>query len=388
MDCLETDEQRLIREAIVRLCRDFPDEYWEERDRLGEFPREFYDSVAAAGWIGTAIPERWGGSGRGIREAAILLEEIAASGAAMNGASPIHLSMFGIHPLVRHGSDAMREKYLPDVASGALQVAFGVTEPDAGTDTTSIRTFARREGERYLVRGRKVWTTKATHCQRVVLLVRTTPRDQVKRRTDGMTLLFAELQRPEVSISPIPKLGRNAVSTCEVVYEDLPVALSDRIGEEGRGFYHLLDGLNAERILVAAEAIGIGRAALRRAVGYANEREVFGRAIGKNQGIAFPLAEARTRLEAAALMVAKAAWLLDHDHPCGKEANMAKWLAAEAGFNAADVALQTHGGYGYAREYHVERYWREARLMKLAPITQEMILNYVAEHVLGLPRSY
>ncbi len=388
MDCLETDEQRLIREAIARLCRDFPDEYWEERDRLGEFPREFYDSVAAAGWIGTAIPERWGGSGRGIREAAILLEEIAASGAAMNGASPIHLSMFGIHPLVRHGSDAMREKYLPDVASGALQVAFGVTEPDAGTDTTSIRTFARREGARYLVRGRKVWTTKATHCQRVVLLVRTTPRDQVKRRTDGMTLLFAELQRPEVSISPIPKLGRNAVSTCEVVYEDLPVALSDRIGEEGRGFYHLLDGLNAERILVAAEAIGIGRAALRRAVNYASEREVFGRAIGKNQGIAFPLAEARTRLEAAALMVAKAAWLLDHDHPCGKEANMAKWLAAEAGFSAADVALQTHGGYGYAREYHVERYWREARLMKLAPITQEMILNYVAEHVLGLPRSY
>ncbi len=388
MDYLETGEQRLIRESIARLCQNFPDEYWEERDRLGEFPREFYDAVAAAGWIGTAIPERWGGSGRGIREAAILLEEIAASGAAMNGASPIHLSMFGIHPLVRHGSDAMREKYLPEVASGALQVAFGVTEPDAGTDTTSIRTFARREGGRYLVRGRKVWTTKATHCQRVVLLVRTTPRDRVKRRTDGMTLLFAELQRPEVSISPISKLGRNAVSTCEVVYEDLPVSLSDRIGEEGRGFYHLLDGLNAERIVVAAEAIGIGRAALRRAVDYASEREVFGRAIGKNQGIAFPLAEARTRLEAAALMVAKAAWLLDHDHPCGKEANMAKWLAAEAGFNAADVALQTHGGYGYAREYHVERYWREARLVKLAPITQEMILNYVAEHVLGLPRSY
>ena len=203
-----------------------------------------------------------------------------------------------------------------------------------------------------------------------------------------MTLLFAELQRPEVSISPIPKLGRNAVTTCEVVYDDLPVAVSDRIGEEGKGFYHLLDGLNAERILVAAEAVGIGRAALRRAVDYANERIVFDRPIGKNQGIAFPLAQARTQLEAAALMVAKAAWLIDHDKPCGKEANMAKWLAAEAGFNAADVALQTHGGFGYAREYHVERYWREARLMKLAPITQEMILNYVAEHVLGLPRSY
>ncbi len=388
MDFVETEEQRMIRESVANLCSRFPDEYWEERDRLGEFPQEFYDLVAEAGWIGTAIPERWGGAGRGIRDAAILLEEIAASGAAMNGASPVHLSMFGIHPLVKHGSDAMREKYLPDVASGSLHVAFGVTEPDAGTDTTSIRTFARREGDRYIVRGRKVWTTKATHCERVVLLVRTTPKEEVERKTDGMTLLFAELQRPEVSISPIPKLGRNAITTCEVVYDDLPVAVSDRIGEEGKGFYHLLDGLNAERILVAAEAIGIGRAALRRAVDYANERTVFDRPIGKNQGIAFPLAQARTQLEAAALMVAKAAWLIDHDKPCGKEANMAKWLAAEAGFNAADVALQTHGGFGYAREYHVERYWREARLMKLAPITQEMILNYVAEHVLGLPRSY
>ncbi len=388
MEFDESEEQRLIRESVAGLCRRFPDEYWEERDRLGEFPQEFYDSAAAAGWMGTAIPERWGGAGRGLRDAAILLEEIAASGAAMNGASPVHLSMFAVQPLVKQGSDAMRARYLPDVARGVLQVAFGVTEPDAGSDTTSIRTFARRDGDRYIVRGRKVWTTKATHCQRVVLLVRTTPRAEVKRKTDGLTLLFAELQRPEVHISPIPKLGRNAVATCEVVYDDLPVALDDRIGEEGRGFYHLLDGLNAERILVAAEAVGIGRAALRRALAYANDRVVFGRPIGKNQGIAFPLAQARTQLDAAALMVARAASLIDRGQSCGKEANMAKWLAAEAGFNAADVALQTHGGFGYAREYHVERYWREARLMKLAPISQEMILNYVAEHVLGLPRSY
>jgi acyl-CoA dehydrogenase len=233
-----------------------------------------------------------------------------------------------------------------------------------------------------------VWTSKALESERVLLLVRTTPKDKVKRKTEGMTLLLAELQKPEVTISAIPKLGRNAVRTCEVVYDDLKVAVSDRVGDEGKGFRYLLDGLNAERILIAAESIGIGRAALRRAVKYANERVVFDRPIGKNQGIAFPLAEAKTRLDAAALMVQKAAWLLDTNQPCGTEANMAKWLAAEAGFFAADSAIQTHGGYGYAREYHVERYWREARLMKLAPISQEMILNFVAEHDLGLPRSY
>ena len=388
MDFRENEEQRLIRESIRRLCRDFPDEYWEVHDREHRYPQDFFNAVAAAGWIGTAIPEAYGGSGRGIQEASILLEEIAASGAAMNGATPIHLSMFSMHPVVKHGSQAMKEKYLPPVARGELQVAFGVTEPDAGSDTTAIKTFARREGDHYRVKGRKVWTTRALESQRVLLLVRTTARDQVTKRTDGMTLLLAELQRPEVTISPIPKLGRNAVQTCEVLYDDLPVSVADRVGEEGQGFRYLLDGLNAERILIAAEALGIGRAALKRAVNYANERVVFDRPIGKNQGIAFPLAEAATRLDAAELMIRQAAWLLDHDQPCGRQANMAKWLAAEAGFFAADCALQTHGGFGYAREYHVERYWREARLMKLAPISQEMILNYVAEHVLGLPRSY
>lgn len=388
MDFAESPEQQLIRESVRRLCRDFPDAYWEACDREQRYPREFYAVVAQAGWIGTAIPEAYGGAGKGIQEAAIVLEEIAASGAAMNGATPIHLSMFGMHPVVRHGSEAMRQKYLPAVARGELQVAFGVTEPDAGSDTTAIRTTARRNSDHYLVKGRKVWTTKALESERVLLLVRTTPRDKVARRTEGMTLLLAELQRPEVTITPIAKLGRNAVHTCEVVYDDLPVALADRVGEEGQGFRYLLDGLNAERILIAAEALGIGKAALRRAVDYANTRVVFERPIGKNQGIAFPLAEAATRLEAAELVIRKAAWLLDNQQPCGREANMAKWLAAEAGFFAADCALQTHGGFGYAREYHVERYWREARLMKLAPISQEMILNYVAEHVLGLPRSY
>lgn len=384
----ETEEQILIRESIRKLCSGFPDDYWEQRDREGEFPDDFFKEMAAAGWIGIAMPEKYGGAGKGLQEAAIILEEVAASGAAMNGATPVHLSIFGMHPVVKHGSESMREKYLPAVARGELHVAFGVTEPNAGSDTTSIETFARLEGDHYIVKGRKVWTTKAIESERVLLLVRTQHKDKVSRKTEGMTLLLAELQRPEVSISPIPKLGRNAVRTCEVVYDDLKVSISDRVGEEGHGFRYLLDGLNAERILIAAESLGIGRAALRRAVQYANERVVFDRPIGKNQGIAFPLAEARTKLDAAELMIRKAAWKLDNNLPCGTEANMAKWLAAEAGFYAADCAVQTHGGFGYAREYHVERYWREARLMKLAPISQEMILNFIAEHELGLPRSY
>ena len=388
MDFAEDEEQRLIRESVRKLCADFSDDYWEQHDREGIFPQDFFDEMAAAGWIGIAIPEQYGGAGKGIQDAAIVLGEVAASGAAMNGATPIHLSIFGMHPVVKHGSEAMREKYLPPVARGELQVAFGVTEPNAGSDTTSIETFARREGDHYLVRGRKIWTTKAFESARVLLLVRTTPKDKVAKKTDGMTLLLAELQKPEVSITAIPKLGRNAVRTCEVVYDDLEVSFEDRIGEEGEGFRYLLDGLNAERILIAAEAVGIGRVALRRAVNYANERVVFGRPIGKNQGIAFPLAEAHTRLDAADLMVKKAGWLLDNDQPCGAEANMAKWLAAEAGFYAADCAIQTHGGFGYAREFHVERYWREARLMKLAPISQEMILSYGAEHVFGLHLSH
>jgi acyl-CoA dehydrogenase len=384
----ESEEHALIRAAVRKVCADFPDEYWAACDSEHRFPWEFYRALAHAGWIGVAIPEAYGGSGRGISEASLVLEEISASGAAMNGASAVHLSIFGMHPVVKHGSEDMKQKYLPRVARGDLHVAFGVTEPDAGTDTTSIRTFARREGDHYVVRGRKVWTTKALDSERVLLLVRTTPLDECRRRTDGMTLLLAELQRPEVKISAIDKAGRNAVASCEVVYDDLPVSIADRVGEEGQGFRYLLDGLNAERILVASEALGIGRAAIRRAVAYANERVVFGRPIGQNQGVAFPLAEARTRLDAAELMVRKAAWLLDQGQPCGAEANMGKWLAADAAFQAADQAVQTHGGFGYAKEYHVERYWREARLMRIAPISQEMIMNYVSEHVLGLPRSY
>ncbi len=383
-----SEEQLLIRESVVKLCADFPDDYWSKKDTEHEFPWDFYGAMAEAGWLGIAIPESYGGSGRGITEASLVLEEVAASGAAMNGATSIHLSIFGMHPVVKYGSEEMKQKYLPRVAKGDLHVAFGVTEPDAGTDTTSITTSARLEGDNYLVKGRKVWTTKALQSEKVLLLVRTTDKEATESRTGGMTLLLADLQRDEVSISPIDKLGRNAVATCEVVYDDLPVLSSDRVGEEGKGFRYLLDGLNAERILIAAEALGIGRAAMNKAVAYANERVVFGRPIGKNQGIAFPLAEAKMRLDAAELMIRKASWLIDNGQPCGAEANMAKWLAADAAFFAADRAVQTHGGFGYATEYHVERYWREARLMKIAPISQEMVQNFVSEHVLDLPKSY
>jgi acyl-CoA dehydrogenase len=382
------DDHLLIRDAVRAVCRDFDDTYWRQCDAEHRFPWAFYEAMAAGGWVGIAIPEDFGGGGQGITEASIVLEEIAASGAAMNGCSALHLSIFGMNPVVKFGSDGMKRNYLPRVARGELHVAFGVTEPDSGTDTAAISTRAWREGDHYLVRGRKVWTTKAQECEKVLLLVRTTPIDECARRTDGMTLLLADLQRPEVDIRPIGKIGRNAVASCEVRYDDLPVALADRVGEEGHGFRYLLDGLNPERILVAAEALGIGRVAIRRAVAYANERVVFGRPIGQNQGLAFPLAEAHMRLHAAELSIREASWRYDNGLPCGEHANTAKFLAADAGHFAADRAMQTLGGFGYADEYDVARYWTESRLMKIAPISQEMILNYVSEHVLGLPRSY
>ena len=388
MDFSEDAEHEAIRLAVRQVCARFPDEYWAEADATHTFPWAFYHAMAKGGWIGIAIPHQYGGGGAGITEAAIVLEEVAASGACMNGASAIHMSIFGMHPVVRHGSNELRERYLPQVASGSLHVAFGVTEPDAGLDTTAISTRAVRDGDAYRVTGRKVWTSKALESDRVLLLARTTPAAECARRTDGLTLFFASLKDPAVGIRAIPKVGRNAVASCEVTYDGLLVPESDRVGEEGQGFRYLLDGLNAERVLIAAEALGIGRAALRRAVSYASRRVVFGRPIGANQGIAFPLAEAQARLAAASLAVQQAAWRIDHARPAGEHANTAKFLAAEAGFAAADAAVQTHGGFGYATEYHVERYWREARLMKIAPVPQEMVLNYLAEHVLGLPRSY
>jgi acyl-CoA dehydrogenase len=384
----EDTEHAPIRAAIRQICARFPDEYWAEADAAHSFPWAFYEALAEGGWIGVAIPAEYGGSGAGITEASIILEEVAASGACMNGASAIHLSIFGMHPVIRHGSEELKRRYLPSVASGALHVAFGVTEPDAGTDTTAIRTLAVRDGAGYRITGRKVWTSKALESDRVLLLTRTTPAEQCARRTDGLTLFVANLRDPAVSIRPIPKLGRNAVASCEVSYDGLYADAADRVGDEGSGFRYLLDGLNAERVLIAAEALGVGKAALRRAISYASTRVVFGRPIGANQGISFPLAEAHARLAAAELAIRQAAWRIDNDEPCGEQANVAKFLAADAAFAAADAAVQTHGGFGYATEYHVERYWREARLMRIAPVPQEMVLNYLAEHVLGLPRSY
>ena len=385
---MSTDPYLALRDGVRRICADYPDEYWRECDGAHEFPWAFYNSVATAGFVGIAIPEEYGGGGAGITEASIVLEEIAASGAAMNGCSAIHLSVFGMNPVVKHGSDWMKATYLPRVAVGELHVSFGVTEPDAGTDTTNISTRASKVDGGYRVRGRKIWNTKGHIAEKCLLLARTTPLEDTVKRTDGMTLFLIDMQVPEVDIQPIPKLGRNAVASCEVSFDDAFVADADVVGEVGRGFHHLLDGLNPERILLAGEALGIGRASVRRAVAYANERVVFGRPIGKNQGISFPLADAHMRLRAAEMMIREASARYDAGLPCGEEANAAKYLAADAAYEAADRAVQTHGGMGYATEYDVERYWREARLIRIAPISQEMVLNYVAEHVLGLPRSY
>jgi acyl-CoA dehydrogenase len=388
MDFELTPEQQAIREQARALAARFDDAYWRACDREHRFPWEFYQAFAEAGWLGICIPPQYGGAGLGITEASLLLEEVAASGAAMNGATALHLTIFGLNPVVRHGSEDLKRRILPEAAAGRLHVAFGITEPDAGSDTPSITTRAVRDGDRFIIRGKKVWTSKALESSKVLLLARTTPLEECRRRTDGMTLFLADLDPRYVTIRPIEKLGRNAVDSNEVFYDDLPVDARDVVGEVDRGFYHLLDGLNPERILIAAEALGVGKAALRRATEYAKKRHVFGRPIGQNQGIQFPLADSYAKLQAAELMVRKAAWLYDHGKPCGAEANMAKYLAAEWGFEAADRALQAHGGFGYAKEFDVERYWREVRVMRIAPVTQEMVLNFLAQHELGLPRSY
>ncbi|ELP69926.1 acyl-CoA dehydrogenase family protein [Streptomyces turgidiscabies] len=388
MDFELTEDQETIRKAVAGLLRDFDDRYWMEKDRDHEFPTEFYDAVARGGWLGLTIPEEHGGHGLGITEATLLLEEVARSGGGMNAASAIHLSIFGMHPVVVHGSEELKRRTLPRIATGDLHVCFGVTEPGAGLDTTGITTYARRDGGHYVVNGRKVWISKAMESEKILLLTRTAKVGEVAKKTDGMTLFLTDLDRARVDIRPIPKMGRNAVTSNELFIDDLRVPVEDRVGEEGQGFRYLLDGLNPERMLIAAEALGIGRVALDRAVRYGKERVVFDRPIGMNQGVQFPLADSLARLDAAELVLRKATWLYDQGRPCGREANTAKYLCADAGFTAADRALQTHGGMGYSEEYHVARYFREARLMRIAPISQEMILNYLGSHVLGLPRSY
>ncbi len=387
MDFTLTEQQELIRKEVATLARSFPAEYWLDKDRRAEYPWEFVRAFAAGGWLGIIIPEAYGGSGLGVTEACILLHEICAAGAGTSGASPIHFYVFPPMPLVKHASEALKRRVLPRIAAGEIVISFGVTEPNAGTDTSRIETRAERRGDHFVVNGRKVWNTNARQATHILLLARTAARDPAKPFA-GMTLFFTEFDRARITVREIEKMGRAAVDSNEIFIDGLEVPADDVVGEVGRGFYHLLDSLNPERILTAVEAVGIGRAALERAVQYAKERVVFGRPIGQNQAVAHPLSLAWAKLETAELMTLKAAWLFDHGRPCGAEANTAKLMAAEAGVEACDVAVQTHGGYGYAKEFHVERLFREIRLYKIAPISQQMVLNYLSEHVLGLPRSY
>ncbi|MDP9913122.1 acyl-CoA dehydrogenase [Variovorax boronicumulans] len=383
------EDQRSLVAAIERLCEDFPIDYWRDHDDRAVFPHEFHRAVADSGWLGIAMPEAQGGAGLGITEAALMMRAISASGAGMSGASSVHMNIFGLNPVVVFGTEAQRQRFLPPLIAGTEKACFAVTEPDAGLDTTSLKTQAvRQPSGSYLLHGRKIWISTAQVADRMLILTRTTPLDQVKKPTQGLTLFYTALDRSKVEVREIHKLGRAAVDSNMLFIDGLEVPEEDRIGEEGRGFEYILHGLNPERILIAAEAIGIGRAALRIASQYAQERVVFGRPIGQNQGVAHPLARAWANLEAADLMMLKAAALYDAGEPCGIEANAAKYLAAEAAHDACQNAVLTLGGMGYAKEYHVERLLRESYIPRIAPVSPQMILNFIAEKALGLPKSY
>ncbi|MGD9802628.1 MAG: acyl-CoA dehydrogenase family protein [Hyphomicrobiaceae bacterium] len=383
-----TADQQEIRSAIERICDRFGDEYWLKKDKEGGFPGELHQALAADGWLGIAMPEEYGGAGLGITEAAIMMQTIAESGAGMQGASAVHMNIFGLHPVVLHGTAEQKQRFLPPLIQGKEKSCFAVTEPNTGLDTTRLKTKATREGNRYRVDGQKIWISTAQVADRVLLLARTTDLDEVRKPTEGLSLFYTALDRKYVEVREIEKMGRKAVDSNQVFIDGLPVPIEDRIGEEGMGFRYILDGMNPERILIAAEAVGLGRVALRKATQYAKDRVVFGRPIGQNQGIQHPLAKCWMNLEAANLMVMKAAALYDSGQPCGIEANSAKYLAGEAGFEACETAVLTHGGMGYSKEFHVERYMREVMLCRIAPISRELILSHIAERQLGLPKSY
>jgi acyl-CoA dehydrogenase len=383
-----TADRQAIEESIAKICARFGDDYWTECDQQPRFPQEFHKAMAEAGWLGIAMPEELGGAGLGVTEAAIMMQAVTMGGGGFSAASTIHLNVFGPHAIVVHGSAEQKARMLPPLIKGEQKACFGVTEPNAGLDTTSIETFARRTNDGYVVKGRKIWTSSAQVADKILLLTRTKPKAECKKPTDGMTLFYTDLDRSKVEVRRIPKMGRNAVDSNAVFIDDLFVPDEDRIGEEGRGFRYLLDSLNPERILIAAEAIGLGRDALRRASNYARERKVFGRAIGQNQGIQHPLAESWAYLESAWWMTLRAASLYDAKQPCGAEANAAKFLGARAAFDAATRAVMTHGGMGYAREYQVERLFRESILTRIAPVTEQLILSFIGENVLDLPKSY
>jgi acyl-CoA dehydrogenase len=388
MDFSLSDEQESIRAAIGEICAQFGDEYWLQKDREGGFPHELHQALARDGWLGVCIPEQYGGSGLGITEAAIMMQAIAESGAGMSGASCVHINIFGLNPVVVFGSEEQKQRWLPPLVQGKETACFAVTEPNTGLNTTQLKTRAELKGDHYLVNGQKVWISTAQTAKKMLLLARTTPLEDVKKKTEGLTLFYTDLDRNHIEVREIEKMGRKAVDSNQVFIDNLKIPVEDRIGEEGRGFEYILHGMNPERVLIAAEAVGLGHVAIKRASQYANERIVFDRPIGQNQGIQHPLAASWMELEAARLMVMNAAWKYDQGLPCGAEANAAKYLAGEAGFNACQRAVMSHGGFGYAKEYHVERYLRESFIPRIAPISPQLILCFIAERVLGLPKSY
>ena len=383
-----TDQQKSIRTAIEKVCANFDDSYWLERDTDGAFPEEFVKAITAGGWLGIAMPEAYGGAGLGITETAIMAHTIARSGAGMSGASAVHLNLFGPNPIVVFGTEEQKSRLLPPLIEGKDRACFGVTEPDAGLNTTRLATRAVRDGDHYRINGRKLWTTTAQTANKILIIARTKDLEACNKPTEGLTLFYTDLNRDSIEVRLIDKMGRKAIDSNALFIDDLIVPVTDRIGEEGDGWKCLLHGLNPERILIATEAVGLGQAALGKASQYARERVVFDRTIGKNQGIQHPLAENWMELEAAQLMVFKAASLYDAGKPCGAEANASKYLAAQAALKACERAVLTHGGMGYAKEYHVERYLREIMIPVIAPISQELIKSFIAEQVLGQEKSY
>ncbi len=388
MDFHLSEDQLSIRDAITRLCANFDADYWLNCDNEGHYPEEFVAEIVAGGWLGIAMPEAVGGSGLGVTESTIVMQAVSGSGAGLTGASAIHLNIFGLNPVVVFGSEEQKARMLPPLIKGQDKACFGVTEPNAGLDTTSLDTRAERTATGYVIHGQKIWTSMAQRANKVLLLARTTPKDQCKKKTEGLSLFYTDLDKRYAEVREIAKMGRKAVDSNTVFYDGMPVPKEDLIGEEGRGFHYILHGLNPERILLAGEAVGLGRAALARATNYARERVVFGRPIGQNQAIQHPLAKNWAELEAADLLTYKAASMYDAGEECGAFANAAKYMAAEAGFRACETAVMTHGGMGYAKEYHVERYLREIMIARIAPVSRELILCYLAERVLGLPKSY
>jgi len=388
MDFSLTPEQEAIRETIAGICSRFDDKYWLKKDKEGGFPFDFHQAIAKDGWLGICIPEEYGGSGLGITEACLMMQAISESGAGMAGCTTVHINIFGLHPVVVYGTDEQKKRFLPPIASGAVKACFGVTEPNTGLNTTQLKTRAERKNDRYVVNGQKVWISTAQVADKILLLARTTPLEEVRKPTEGLSLFYTDLDRSKIAVREIEKMGRKAVDSNELFIDGLEVPFEDRIGEEGQGFKYILDGMNPERCLLAAEAVGLGFAALNRAVAYAKERIVFNRPIGKNQAVQHPLAKNWMELEAARLMTLYAAWQYDNGLACGGAANSAKYLAAEAGMSACQNAMMTHGGFGYAKEFHVERFMREMMIPWIAPITPNLILSYVAERVLGLPKSY